>query len=74
MAKGTITRLISSREFGFIEGEDGKEVFFHRSGLQDAEFDSLKEGQAVEFDVESGPKGPRAINIKTKQQKEKKAK
>jgi len=74
MAKGTITRLISSRGFGFIEGEDGKEVFFHGSGLQDAEFDSLKEGQAVEFDVESGPKGPRAINIKTKQQKEKKAK
>jgi len=66
MAKGKIKRLISFRGFGFIEGEDGKEVFFHRSGLQDTEFDSLREGQAVEFDVERGDKGLRATNIKTK--------
>jgi len=72
MAKGTIKRLITGRGFGFIKGEDGREVFFHMSGLQDAEFDSLEEGQAVEFDVERGPKGPRAINVKTKRAKEEK--
>ena len=74
MAKGTVKRLITGRGFGFIKGEDGREVFFHMSGLQDAEFDSLEEGQAVEFDVERGPKGPRAINVKTKQAKEEKKK
>ncbi|HID93973.1 MAG TPA: cold shock domain-containing protein [bacterium (Candidatus Stahlbacteria)] len=71
MAKGTIKRLITGRGFGFIKAEDGREVFFHMSGLLDAEFDSLEEGQAVEFDVESGPKGPRATNVKTKQQRRK---
>ena len=62
--KGTIKRLIRERGFGFISAEDGTEVFFHRSALQDINFDTLEEGNSVEFDSESGDKGPRAVNIK----------
>ncbi len=64
MATGTVKRLVRERGFGFILGSDGVELFFHRSALQGGAFDSLTEGQAVEFDVEKGPKGPRAVNLK----------
>jgi len=63
--KGKIKRLIKERGFGFITTEDGKEVFFHRSALEGENFDALEEGASVEFDLEEGPKGPRAINVKT---------
>ena len=62
--KGTIKRLIQDRGFGFISAEDGTEVFFHHSALQDINLDTLGEGNSVEFDLESGPKGPRAVNLK----------
>ena len=62
--KGNIKRLIRERGFGFISTEDGTEVFFHRTALQDINFDTLEEGNSVEFDLESGPKGPRAVNLK----------
>ncbi len=65
MAKGTIARLITDRGYGFITTEEGKDVFFHRTALQDLEFDSLKEGQALEFEIEEGSRGPRAVNIKS---------
>ena len=65
MAKGTIARLIKGRGYGFIATEDGKDVFFHQTGLQGLSFDSLKEGQPVEFETEEGPKGPRAANIRS---------
>lgn len=64
MATGTIKRLVRERGFGFILAQDGTELFFHRSALQGEGFDALAEGQAVEFDVERGPKGPRAANMK----------
>ncbi len=64
MANGTVKRLVRERGFGFILGEDGVEIFFHRSALQGEAFDTLAEGQAVEFDVERGPKGPRATNMR----------
>jgi CspA family cold shock protein len=63
MHKGQIKKLIRERGFGFISDSDGREVFFHQSGLKEAKFDSLNEGQAVEFEVETSQKGPRAINI-----------
>lgn len=63
MAKGTIKTLIRQRGFGFIAAEDGREIFFHRSGLVSGDFDSLQEGDKVEFEVEKGPKGPRATNV-----------
>jgi cold shock protein len=64
MATGTIKRLVRERGFGFIQGNDGVELFFHRSALQKEGFDTLAEGQAVEFDVERGEKGPRAANVR----------
>jgi CspA family cold shock protein len=64
MATGTIKKLVRERGFGFILGSDGVEVFFHRSALSGEGFDTLTEGQVVEFDVERGEKGPRAANVK----------
>jgi len=64
MATGTIKRLVRDRGFGFIQGSDGTELFFHRSALGAGGFDALQEGQAVEFDVERGEKGARAANMK----------
>ena len=62
--QGTIKRVIRDRGFGFIRAADGQEVFFHRSSLQQLNFDSLKEGENVEFDIERGEKGPRAIAVR----------
>ncbi len=67
MQKGTIKKLIRDRGFGFINAEDGREIFFHRNGLVDCDFDSLSEEQKVEFEVEKTPKGPNAINVRVVQ-------
>lgn len=63
MHTGKIKKLVRDRGFGFISDTDGKEVFFHQSGLVDVLFDALNEDQEVTFEVEKSPKGPRAINI-----------
>ena len=62
--KGTIKRIVRDRGFGFIRSTDGQEVFFHRNGLQQMDFDGLKEGATVEFEVEQSEKGPRATNVR----------
>ncbi len=62
--QGTVKRVIRDRGFGFIRSAEGREIFFHRSSLQGPDFDTLKEGDAVEFEVENGPKGPRAIEVR----------
>jgi CspA family cold shock protein len=62
--KGTIKKIIRDRGFGFISAEDGSEIFFHRSAMQEADFDNLEEGSNVEFNSEKGPKGPRAVDVK----------
>lgn len=67
MHTGKIKKLIRERGFGFISDTDGQEVFFHQSSLLDVKFDALNEEQAVEFDVEKSPKGPRAINVRVTQ-------
>lgn len=64
MAKGKIKRIIRDRGFGFIEAEDGSEIFFHRTGLVDISIDELKEGDGVEFETEQTPRGPRAKDVK----------
>jgi CspA family cold shock protein len=51
MPKGTIKRLIADRGFGFIKRAQGKDLFFHRSQLQGVDYDSLREGQQVEFEL-----------------------
>jgi cold shock protein len=65
VANGTIKKLVSDRGFGFIQADDGKEYFFHRSGVESAGFDSLVGGESVEFEVEQSPKGPRAARVRT---------
>jgi CspA family cold shock protein len=62
--KGEIKKLIRERGFGFISAEDGSEIFFHRSALEGTDFDALEEGNNVEFNVERGPKGPQAGNVR----------
>lgn len=62
--KGKIKRLIRGRGFGFISAEDETEVFFHRSALEGMNFDTLEEGDSVEFDLEKGNRGPRAVNVR----------
>jgi len=64
MHAGKIKKLVRDRGFGFISDTDGREVFFHQSGLTEVQFDALNEEQKVEFDIENSPKGPRAINVK----------
>jgi CspA family cold shock protein len=64
VANGTIKKLISDRGFGFITGEDGKDYFFHRDGLDASlDFDRLVGGEQVTFEVESNPRGPRATKV-----------
>ncbi len=63
MEEGTIARL-KERGYGFIkrEGQD-KDLFFHSNELQDVEFDSLKEGDKVTFEVAEGKQGPQATKV-----------
>jgi CspA family cold shock protein len=62
MQSGTIKKVVSDRGFGFIASEDGKEYFFHRSGIE-GQFDLLQGGERVTFEVEASPKGPRAGRV-----------
>jgi cold shock protein len=64
VAKGTIRRLLEHRGFGFIQSEDGRNVFFHRSEILHVPFGALQEGQAVEFMVEETPQGPKARRVR----------
>ena len=63
MSQGTIKKLVSDKGFGFIEGERG-ELFFHHSAVEGSSFETLREGQAVEYSEGRGPKGPRAENVR----------
>lgn len=62
--RGKIKKLVRDRGFGFVRGDDGKEVFFHRSGLGSTDYDSLSEGDVVEYVVQEGPRGARAENVR----------
>jgi len=59
-----IRRLLEHRGCGFIESEDGRDVFFHRSEVLYVPFSGLQEGQVVEFAVEETPQGPKARRIR----------
>ncbi len=64
MAKGTI-KAILDRGFGFIRTEEGTEIFFHQSELQNVTFEALRQGQEVEFEMGKGPDGrSRATGVK----------
>jgi cold shock protein len=63
MGTGIVKWFNSSKGFGFIEQEDGPDVFVHFSAVNSTGFKSLNEGDKVSFDVEQGQKGPAAANV-----------
>ena len=63
MANGIVKWFNEKKGFGFIEQEDGPDIFVHFSGINGAGFKSLKEGDEVTFDTEQEQKGPRAVNV-----------
>jgi CspA family cold shock protein len=63
MANGTVKWFNDQKGFGFIEQEDGADVFVHHSAINAAGFKTLNEGDRVTFDIEQGQKGPAAANV-----------
>ncbi|HAA8525233.1 TPA_asm: cold-shock protein [Listeria monocytogenes] len=63
MEQGTVKWFNAEKGFGFIERENGDDVFVHFSAIQGDGFKSLDEGQTVTFDVEEGQRGPQAANV-----------
>jgi len=64
MVQGKVKWFNESKGFGFIEREDGDDVFVHFSAIKEEGFKTLNEGQKVEFDIVDGQKGPAAANVK----------
>ncbi|MCJ8501631.1 cold-shock protein [Desulfatitalea alkaliphila] len=63
MATGIVKWFNEKKGFGFIEQENGPDVFVHHSGIKMEGFRTLKEGARVSFDIEQGQKGPAAVNV-----------
>ena len=63
MINGIVKWFSDSKGFGFIEQEEGSDVFVHHSGINANGFKSLREGERVTFDIQQGPKGPTAVNV-----------
>jgi CspA family cold shock protein len=63
MATGVVKWFNDQKGYGFIEQENGPDVFVHHSGINASGFKSLAEGERVSFDIEQGPKGPAAVNV-----------
>ncbi len=63
MANGTVKWFNEKKGYGFIEQEDGPDVFVHHTGINSSGFRTLSEGDQVTFDIEQGQKGPAAVNV-----------
>jgi CspA family cold shock protein len=64
MSEGTVKWFNERKGFGFIETDEGNDVFVHFSAIQDNGFRTLQEGQRVSFEMQQGQKGPAAANVK----------
>lgn len=64
MATGTVKWFSSEKGYGFIMQEGGPDVFVHFSGIAGEGFKNLEEGQAVEFEIRDGDKGPQAVDVR----------
>ena len=63
MARGKVKWFSNQKGYGFITPESGNDVFVHHSAIQGSGYKSLEEGQEVEFEITSGPKGEQATNV-----------
>ncbi|MEW6662187.1 MAG: cold shock domain-containing protein [Bacillota bacterium] len=61
--QGRVKWFNQEKGYGFIEREDGRDVFVHYSAIQEQGFKTLAEGQQVKFDIVDGPRGPQAANV-----------
>jgi len=63
LADGKVKWFNEAKGYGFITSEESGDIFVHYSSIQSNGFKTLAEGQAVSFDIEQGPKGPKAVNV-----------
>ena len=63
MAEGTVKWFSDQKGYGFIEQDDGQDLFVHHTGINASGFKTLHEGQRVRFEIETSPKGPKATNV-----------
>jgi CspA family cold shock protein len=64
MAKGTVKWFNDAKGYGFIQSDDGQDVFVHQTEIKIEGYRSLQEGAKVEFETAQGPKGPKATNVR----------
>jgi CspA family cold shock protein len=66
MSDGKVKWFNDNKGYGFIQGENGQDIFVHHTAILGEGYKTLREGQEVEFEESSGPKGPQASNVKPK--------
>jgi CspA family cold shock protein len=68
MASGTVKWFNDAKGFGFIHSDEGVDVFVHHTSIVADGHRTLREGERVDFELTQGPKGPKAVNVKTKEE------
>lgn len=65
MAEGTVKWFSEKKGYGFIEQDDGEDIFVHHTGINGLGFKTLNEGQRVRFEIETSPRGPKATQVES---------
>ena len=65
MAEGTVKWFSEKKGYGFIEQDDGEDIFVHHTGINGPGFKTLNEGQRVRFEIETSPRGPKATQVES---------